>query len=62
VVTLTIDPLTGLRLPEGEPGLVEHFYEEFLPDEATIGGDDPFSDFEELIKQPPAPIESGTPI
>jgi len=62
VVTLTIDPITGLRLPEGEAGLEEHFYEEFLPTDATIGGDDPFSDFEELIKQPPAPIESGTPL
>jgi penicillin-binding protein 1A len=61
VVTLTIDPLTGLRLPEGEIGLEEHFYEEFLPSDATIGGDDFFLEFENLIKQPAAPIESGTP-
>jgi penicillin-binding protein 1A len=58
VATLTIDPLTGLRLSEGEPGLVEHFYEEFMPDEATVGGADDFPDFD----APPATAYPGTPI
>ncbi len=31
VVSLTIDPLTGLVLPEGEPGLAEHFYQSLYP-------------------------------
>ena len=62
VVTLTIDPLTGLRLPDGEPGLEEHFYQEFVPDEATIGGDDFLPDFDDPDGQPPAPTFPGTPL
>jgi penicillin-binding protein 1A len=61
VVTVTIDPLTGLRLPEGTEGLVEHFYEESAPEDSTIGGDDGFPGFPGPDESSPT-VQPGTPI
>jgi penicillin-binding protein 1A len=61
VVTVTIDPLTGLRLPEGTDGLVEHFYEESAPEESTIGGGDGFPGFPGPDESAPT-VQPGTPI
>jgi penicillin-binding protein 1A len=62
VVTMTIDPLTGLKLPEGESGLVEHFYQEYVPDDATLGGEDFLPDGDPRGDSPPAPTLPGTPL
>lgn len=37
VVQAKINPLTGLRASEGESGLFEHFYQEYLPPEESSG-------------------------
>jgi penicillin-binding protein 1A len=47
VVQAKINPLTGLRTSEGESGLFEYFYQEYLPPEENsgesnvLGGEDP---------------------
>jgi penicillin-binding protein 1A len=38
VVALRINPETGLRLPDGVGGVVDYFYQEFVPPEDTSGG------------------------
>lgn len=37
VVAARIDPLTGLRNPDGDSGMVEYFYAENLPPEQEGG-------------------------
>jgi penicillin-binding protein 1A len=33
VVAIRVSPETGMRVPEGEPGIVDYFYQEFVPPE-----------------------------
>lgn len=37
VVTARVDPDTGLRAVDGQPGIVDFFYQEFQPPENTMG-------------------------
>ncbi|MBI2359070.1 MAG: hypothetical protein HYV04_09235, partial [Deltaproteobacteria bacterium] len=46
VVTARVNPDTGLRVTDGQPGIVDFFYQEFMPTEdgvasAGLGGDSP---------------------
>ena len=46
VVSLRVNPETGMRAPEGEGGVVDYFYQEFVPPEggavaAPLGGERP---------------------
>jgi len=39
VVAARIDPDTGLRVGDGQPGVTDYFYHEFLPPDTTAAGD-----------------------
>jgi penicillin-binding protein 1A len=47
IVTAHVDPMTGLRVPDGQSGIVDYFYQEFMPPEdvgvasAVLGGGKP---------------------
>lgn len=38
VQAIRVDPETGLRVSDGQPGITDYFYQEFPPGEASAGG------------------------
>lgn len=44
VVAVKVNPDTGLRVADAQPGVVEYFYQEFVPSEDGTGGGPPATD------------------
>jgi penicillin-binding protein 1A len=59
IISLTVDPASGLRVPEDTPGMTEHFMQEFPPREAESSDANapanPDAAPTELAPAPPAP-------